>query len=128
MFVLSRKSNESVVVGSENILGRVLRVTVLEILDGCVMLAFDTDEDVVVKASDSQTESPSGPPIERQPMRVEIVEGRRRWLERPKSTPIGMLSPFCNLWRKTTGLDDVDEPASLQPGFGRAQHRKCLVH
>lgn len=128
MIVLTRKSNESVVVGSENILGRVLRVTVLEILDGCVTLAFDTDEKVLVKASDSQTEFPSGPPIERRPMRVEVVEGRRRWLERPRSALIGMLAPFCNLWRKTAVPYDSKEPASLKPGFGRTQHRKCIVH
>jgi sRNA-binding carbon storage regulator CsrA len=128
MLVLSRKSNESVVVGSESILGRVLRVTVLEILDGCVTLAFDTDEDVPVMASDSQTEFPSGPKIERRPMRGRVVEGRRRWLARPRSAAIEMLAPFCNLWRKPAGLDDADEPASLKPGFGRTQYRKCMVH
>ena len=46
--VLSRKTQESVVVGGSDRLERLLKVTVLEIKGGCVRLGFDADADVPV--------------------------------------------------------------------------------
>jgi carbon storage regulator CsrA len=48
MLVLTRKSQESVVVGGDNRFERLLKVTVLEISDGKVRLGFEVDEAVPV--------------------------------------------------------------------------------
>jgi carbon storage regulator CsrA len=48
MLVLSRKSQESVVVGGADRLERMLKVTVLEIRNGHVKLGFEADADVPV--------------------------------------------------------------------------------
>jgi carbon storage regulator CsrA len=48
MFVLSRKSQESVVVGGADALERLLKVTVLEIGRGKVRLGFEIDPGVPV--------------------------------------------------------------------------------
>ena len=48
MLVLSRKSMESVVVGRPGHLERMLKVTVLEILNGKVRLGFEADASVPV--------------------------------------------------------------------------------
>ena len=48
MLVLSRKSQESVVVGGSNGLERLLKVTVLDIRGGKVRLGFDVGPDVPV--------------------------------------------------------------------------------
>jgi carbon storage regulator len=48
MLVLSRKSNESVVVGGSSAFQRILKVTVLEISGGRVRLGFDVEADVPV--------------------------------------------------------------------------------
>jgi carbon storage regulator len=48
MLVLSRKSNESVVVGGSQAFQRILKVTVLEINGARVRLGFDVDPDVPV--------------------------------------------------------------------------------
>jgi carbon storage regulator len=48
MLILSRKSNESVVVGGHNPSELMLKVTVLEIRGGTVRLGFDVREDVPV--------------------------------------------------------------------------------
>jgi carbon storage regulator CsrA len=48
MLVLTRKSSESVIVGSVKGLERTLRVTVLDIHDGRVRLGFETADDVPV--------------------------------------------------------------------------------
>ena len=48
MLVLSRKSNESVVVGGPNGVERLLKVTVLGIRDGKVRLGFETGTDFPV--------------------------------------------------------------------------------
>jgi len=48
MLVLSRKNQESVVVGSYNPLERLLKVTVLEINAGRVRLGFEVQDDVFV--------------------------------------------------------------------------------
>jgi carbon storage regulator len=48
MLVLSRKSQESVVVGGARGFERVLKVTVLEIKGGRVRLGFEADDDVPV--------------------------------------------------------------------------------
>jgi carbon storage regulator len=48
MLVLTRKNQESVVVGGTNSFQRVLKVTVLAIQNGKVKLGFDVDADVPV--------------------------------------------------------------------------------
>lgn len=48
MLVLSRKSQESIVVGGSNGFERLLKVTVLQIQGGKVRLGFEVDEDVPV--------------------------------------------------------------------------------
>ncbi len=48
MLVLSRKSQESVMVGGSEGFERVLKVTVLDIGNGRVRLGFDVDADVPV--------------------------------------------------------------------------------
>lgn len=48
MLVLSRKSNESIVIGGGDGLHRVLKITVLEVGHGKVKLGFDVDGDVPV--------------------------------------------------------------------------------
>lgn len=48
MLVLSRKSQESVVVGGSGGFERLLKVTVLEIGHGAVRLGFEVDKDVPV--------------------------------------------------------------------------------
>jgi len=48
MLVLSRKSNEAVVIGGSTAFERMLKVTVLEISGGKVRLGFDVDKDVPV--------------------------------------------------------------------------------
>jgi len=52
MLVLSRKSEESVVVGGSNGLERVLKVTVLEIGSEHVKLGFEAHEDVPIHRSE----------------------------------------------------------------------------
>lgn len=52
MLVLTRKSHESVVVGSSNGFDRILKVTVLEIGVGKVRLGFDVHSDVPVHRSE----------------------------------------------------------------------------
>jgi carbon storage regulator CsrA len=67
MLVLTRKSQESVVVGSSKSLDRLLKVTVLQIDHGRLRLGFEVDADVPVhrwevweriRAAD-QTDSPA---------------------------------------------------------------------
>jgi len=48
MLVLTRKSQEAVVVGASNGYDRVLKVTVLEIRNGKVKLGFEAADDVPV--------------------------------------------------------------------------------
>lgn len=48
MLVLTRKPNESVVVGGADRFERLLKVTVLEIKNGKVRLGFEADADVPV--------------------------------------------------------------------------------
>jgi carbon storage regulator CsrA len=48
MLVLSRKSNESVVVGGPGRADQMLKVTVLEVVAGRVRLGFEVAEDVPV--------------------------------------------------------------------------------
>lgn len=52
MLVLSRKNQESVVVGGSGGFDRVLKVTVLEIHGGKVKLGFDVDPSVPVHRSE----------------------------------------------------------------------------
>ena len=67
MLVLSRKSQEAVVVGGSGSLHRLVRVTVIEIRGGKVWLGFDADADVPVHrhevweriCAESQTLKPS---------------------------------------------------------------------
>jgi len=48
MLVLSRKNQETVVVGGDNGVDRMLKVTVLEIKRGRVRLGFDVPSDIPV--------------------------------------------------------------------------------
>lgn len=48
MLVLSRRNGETVVVGGGGGLGRVLKVTVLQIASGRVKLGFEVDGDIPV--------------------------------------------------------------------------------
>ena len=52
MFVLSRKSRESVVIGGDDGLHRLLKVTVLGIQGANVRLGFEVDPDVPVHRSE----------------------------------------------------------------------------
>ncbi len=73
MLVLSRKSQESVVVGGSDRFEQLFKVTVLEIKGGCVRLGFDADADVPVHRAevweriraanfrDSPTKGPAAP-------------------------------------------------------------------
>jgi carbon storage regulator CsrA len=70
MLVLSRKNNESVVVGGSAGFERLLKVTVLEITSRTVSLGFEVDKDIPVHRSEvwariqveSQADSPTGGP------------------------------------------------------------------
>jgi carbon storage regulator len=67
MLVLSRKSNESVVVGGSGRFESLLRVTVLEIKSGCVRLGFEADASIPVHRAEvweriRETHGPSGLP------------------------------------------------------------------
>ncbi len=73
MLVLSRKTQESVVVGGSDRFERLLKVTVLEIKGGNVRLGFDADADLPVHRAEvweriraagrrgSPTECPAAP-------------------------------------------------------------------
>jgi carbon storage regulator CsrA len=52
MLVLTRKSNESVVVGGSGRFESLLKVTVLEIKSGCVRLGFEADASIPVHRSE----------------------------------------------------------------------------
>jgi carbon storage regulator len=70
MLVLSRKQQESVVVGASDGLERMLRVTVLAIRGGVVRLGFEARSDL---------------PIHRQEVWERVHAGRRS--DRPGATP-----------------------------------------
>jgi carbon storage regulator CsrA len=71
MLVLSRKNNESVVVGGTNGFERLLKVTVLGVRSGVVRLGFDVDASVPIHRSEvwerihanGHRESSTGGPI-----------------------------------------------------------------
>ena len=52
MMVLARKSNESVIVGGDDGIQRLLKVTVLEIRKGIVTLGFEVDGNVPVRRAE----------------------------------------------------------------------------
>jgi carbon storage regulator CsrA len=52
MLLLSRKYNESVVVGSPDARGRLLRVTVIEIGNGHVTLGFEANKEIPIHRSE----------------------------------------------------------------------------
>jgi carbon storage regulator CsrA len=52
MLVLSRKNQESVVVGGSDCFERLLKITVLEIKGGCVRLGFEADADIPIYRSE----------------------------------------------------------------------------
>jgi carbon storage regulator CsrA len=54
MFVLSRKSRESVVVGGDDGIHRMLKVTVLDVSGGNVRLGFEVDSGVRVRRSEAR--------------------------------------------------------------------------
>ena len=63
MLVLSRKSQESVVVGGSDRFERLLKVTVVEIRNGSVKLGFEADSDVAVHRSEVWERIQAGGPI-----------------------------------------------------------------
>ena len=71
MLVLSRKSQECVVIGGADGLERIIRITVLDIRDGRVRLGFDADADIPVHRSEVwERLLPNGrgpPPAEKPP-------------------------------------------------------------
>ena len=67
MLVLSRKSNESVVVSGPGGFERMLKVTVLDIRNGSVRLGFEADASIPVHRAEvweriRETNSPRGSP------------------------------------------------------------------
>lgn len=52
MLVLSRRSNESVIVGRSDRVERTVRITVIEIREGSVRLGFETSADTPVHRSE----------------------------------------------------------------------------
>ena len=62
MLVLSRKTQESVVVGGSDRFERMLKVTVLEIKGGKVRLGFEADADVPVHRAEVWERIQSGVP------------------------------------------------------------------
>ena len=70
MLVLSRKSRESVVIGDDDGLHRLLRITVLEIDRGRVRLGFEVDSTVPVHREEV-FERIHGRPAERSPADTE---------------------------------------------------------
>ena len=66
MLVLSRKNRESVVIGGDDGLHRLLKVTVLEIRGTNVRLGFEVDTDVPVHRSEVW-ENESSPRLVRSP-------------------------------------------------------------
>ena len=63
MLVLSRKSQESVVVGGSDRFERLLKVTVVEIRNGSVKLGFEAEADVAVHRSEVWERIQSGDQI-----------------------------------------------------------------
>ena len=61
MLVLSRKNNESVVVGGSDSFQRLFKVTVLEINGSRVRLGFDVDSDVPVHRQEVWDRIHAGP-------------------------------------------------------------------
>jgi len=71
MLVLSRKSQESVVIGGSDCFDRLLKVTVLDVKGGKVRLGFEVDADI---------------PVHRHEVWERIHAGRE--LDRPADDPI----------------------------------------
>ncbi len=63
MLVLSRKNNESVVVGGSDAFQRVLKVTVLEINGSRVRLGLDVDADIPVFREEIWQRIQAGPKV-----------------------------------------------------------------
>lgn len=74
MLVLSRRKEESVVVGGSSTAAHVLRVTVLEIGSGHVKLGFEANGDV---------------PVHREEVWERIRAGARQTAPRPRDESIG---------------------------------------
>ena len=91
MLVLSRKHNESVVVGGINRPESVLKVTVLEINSSTVILGFEADKGIPVHRSEVweriQAERPTGfGPARRSEQRHMVVQQERA--RRPTGTEL----------------------------------------
>jgi carbon storage regulator CsrA len=73
MLVLSRKSNESVVIGAAGDMQELVRVTVLDVRRGIVKLGFVADDDVAVyreevwKRVSAETQVPVTTPLAERP-------------------------------------------------------------
>ena len=97
MLVLSRKAEESVVIGRPHGLERMLKVTVLEIHGGAVRLGFETSTDFPVHRWEAW--SGSGPrgrlTPRRQISRLPLPGDALAWANRPRR--IIRLNPFRRL-------------------------------
>ncbi len=76
MLVLSRKSDESVVVGGSDGLERMLKVTVLDIGSDHVKLGFEANEDVPIHRSEVWERIYAGVPRTARRQRDELVACR----------------------------------------------------
>jgi carbon storage regulator len=97
MLVLSRKNQESVVVGADDGLGSRMKVTVLEIGRGRVRLGFEVNKDVPVH-------------------REEVWERLRT--SRPRDPPTGCLD--------RRGSGNIDGKTSVLSGTGKGRSPKSV--
>ncbi len=81
MLVLSRKSNESVVVGGSPGLPRVLKITVLEIAGNRVSLGFEGDADIPVNRLEVWARSNVTGPVPEPPNAPLLQEEAARWAD-----------------------------------------------
>lgn len=77
MLILSRKSDESVVVGGSDSLEQTLKVTVLEIASEHVKLGFEANEDVPIHRSEVWERICAGVPQTARRPRAELVVCRK---------------------------------------------------
>lgn len=131
MVIFLRKINESIVVGGESALGRVVKVTVLEIGAECVKLAFEANEDVGLECANlgvDRLHCLVNPP---QRLRAEVEEYRRRWLERSRGRSNDGMAPCVEVikrWSVTAVAADGEGTTRSKPGFGRKDVRKYHRH
>jgi len=75
MLVLSRKNNESVVVGGSDTFQRLFKVTVLEINGSRVRLGFEVDSDIPVHREEVWERIQTGPKRASSPEKITMPVG-----------------------------------------------------